>query len=60
MTNEYIFDLGNGNGKAIVRIAKTSIHGEVEHASDEPREVEGYPMTATVRTSETPSGETGR
>lgn len=60
MKSEYIFDLGNGNGKAIVRIAKDSIHGDVERASEEPREIEGYPMTATVRPSKTSGSDTRR
>ena len=55
--SDYILELGNGNGKAIVNLpptnAKGSIRGEVDRVSGEPREIEGYPMTAKLR----PDGE---
>ncbi len=50
--SDYILDLGNGNGKAIVKLRSPrgeSVRGEVDRACDEPREIEGYPMTAKLR-----------
>lgn len=50
--SDSILNLGNGNGKAIMKLRTPqvpTIRGEVERASDEPREVEGYPMTAKLR-----------
>jgi len=58
--SDYILDLGNGNGKAIIKLRSPrgeSVRGEVDRASEEPREVEGYPMTAKLRPDpELPSG----
>lgn len=58
--SDYILDLGNGNGKAIIKQRSTrgeSVRGEVDRASEEPREVEGYPMTAKLRPdTESPNG----
>ena len=55
--SDYILDLGNGNGKAIMKLRPTSapgsVRGEVDRANEEPREIEGYPMTAKLR----PDGE---
>lgn len=50
--SDSILDLGNGNGKAIMKLRSPqaqTIRGDVERANDEPREVEGYPMTAKLR-----------
>jgi len=50
--SDSILNLGNGNGKAIMKLRTPqaqTIRGEVVRASDEPREVEGYPMTAKLR-----------
>ena len=58
--SDYILDLGNGNGKAIMKLRSLraeSVRGEVGRASEEPREIEGYPMTAKLRPDpELPSG----
>ncbi len=59
--SDYILDLGNGNGKAIVKLRSTrgeTIRGDVERASEEPREVEGYPMTAKLRPDAEPARDT--
>jgi hypothetical protein len=50
--SDYILDLGNGNGKAIMKLRSPrgeSVRGDVDRASEEPREIEGYPMTAKLR-----------
>ena len=53
--SDYILDLGNGNGKAIMKLR--SVRGESVRGSEEPREIEGYPMTAKLRPDpELPSG----
>jgi hypothetical protein len=50
--SDYILDLGNGNGKAIMKLRSPrveSVRDAVDRASEEPREIEGYPMTAKLR-----------
>jgi hypothetical protein len=56
--SDYILDLGNGNGKAIVKLRSVraeTIRGEVDRINDQPREIEGYPMTAKLRPDSEPS-----